>query len=430
MGTGVQGHKWPQHKVTSWPLTSPVIGLNIWILIRRNPGPATMALINSIADRSDDMRSWRHALHQHPELGYEEVWTSDFIAEKLTGFGIEVHRGMGKTGVVGVLRGQGDSSRAIGLRADIDALPIHELNEFEHASKIPGKMHACGHDGHTTMLLGAAQYLAETRNFDGTVFFIFQPAEEGGGGGLAMIEDGLFDQFDMQTVWGMHNWPSMDKGVAGIHDGVCMANADTFEMQLIGRGGHAAQPHMTIDPIPCGAAIVQALQTIVGRRVSPVDAAVVSVTLFQAGSAHNVIPDNVTIAGTARSFKAETRQLLEDSIRDISETTAAAHGCGIEFTWHGGYPATVNHAAEAGRAADVMATILGDDRIDRDVEPSLGGEDFAYMLQEKPGAYIWLGSGPAPADGMLHGARFDFNDEVLPLGATYWARLVESELAR
>ena len=278
-----------------------------------------MTVINSIADRAPDLRDWRHELHRHPELGYEEVWTSDFIAGKLESFGIEVHRGMGKTGVVGVLRGTGDSDRAIGLRSDIDALPIHELNEFDHASLTPGKMHACGHDGHTTMLLGAAQYLAETRNFDGTVYFIFQPAEEGGAGGLAMIEDGLFTKFEMETVWGLHNWPSMDAGSAGIHDGVCMANADMFEMTVTGLGGHAAQPHMTVDPVPCGAAIVQALQTIVSRRVSPVDSAVVSVTVFQAGSAHNVIPDSAKLQGTARSFTAETRKLLEEAIRDIAD---------------------------------------------------------------------------------------------------------------
>jgi len=389
-----------------------------------------MTVINSIADRADEIRSWRHELHQNPEICFEEVWTSDFIAAKLESFGIEIHRGMGKTGVVGVLRGSGASDRAIGLRADIDALPIHELNEFAHASKIPGRMHACGHDGHTAMLLGAAQYLSETRNFDGTVYFIFQPAEEGGGGGLAMIEDGLFSEFEMETVWGMHNWPSMDKGLAGIHDGVCMANADNFEMVISGRGGHAGQPQRCLDPIPCGAAIVQALQSIVARRVSPVDSAVVSVTVFQAGSAHNVIPDDVKLAGTARSLKAETRKLLEDSIREISESVAAAHGCRIDFQWHAGYPATVNHAAEAARAAGVMTTVLGEGSVDRDVDPSLGAEDFAYMLEEKPGAYIWLGSGPAPAEGMLHCARFDFNDEVLPIGASYWAKLVESELPR
>ena len=389
-----------------------------------------MPVINSLAERKEEMREWRRELHQHPEICYEEVWTSDFIAAKLQSFGIEVHRGMGKTGVVGVVRGNGDSDRAIGLRADIDALPMQELNEFEHASKIPNRMHACGHDGHTTMLLGAAKYLAETRNFDGTVYLIFQPAEEGGGGGLAMIEDGLFREFDMQTVWGMHNMPQMDMGEAGVHDGVCMANADQFDMTITGRGGHAAQPHLCIDPIPCGAAIVQSLQSIVSRRVGPVDSAVVSVTIFQAGTAKNVIADTVRIAGTARSFLRDTRTLLRDAIRQISETTAKVYDCTLEFDWHHGYPATVNHAAEAERAAQVLGKVIGSDHIDRDVEPSLGGEDFSYMLEEKPGCYIWLGTGPAPADGMLHNARYDFNDEALPIGASYWVQLVESELAR
>ena len=389
-----------------------------------------MPVINSLAERKEEMREWRRELHQHPEICYEEVWTSDFIAAKLQSFGIEVHRGMGKTGVVGVVRGNGDSDRAIGLRADIDALPMQELNEFEHASKIPNRMHACGHDGHTTMLLGAAKYLAETRNFDGTVYLIFQPAEEGGGGGLAMIEDGLFREFDMQTVWGMHNMPQMDMGEAGVHDGVCMANADQFDMTITGRGGHAAQPHLCIDPIPCAAAIVQSLQSIVSRRVGPVDSAVVSVTIFQAGTAKNVIADTVRIAGTARSFLRDTRTLLRDAIREISETTAKAYDCTLKFDWHHGYPATVNHAAEAERAAQVLGKVIGSDHIDRDVEPSLGGEDFSYMLEEKPGCYIWLGTGPAPADGMLHNARYDFNDEALPIGASYWVQLVESELAR
>ena len=388
-----------------------------------------MAVINSIADQKNEIQSWRHDLHQHPEICFEEVWTSDYIAKKLEGFGIEIHRGMAKTGIVGILRGNGEGKRAIGLRADIDALPIHELNEFAHASKIPGRMHACGHDGHTAMLLGAARYLAETRNFSGTVYFIFQPAEEGGGGGLEMIKDGLFKKFDVETVWGMHNMPQMDIGHAGVHDGVCMASADMFEMTVKGVGGHAAQPNLTVDPIPCAAAIVQELQTIVSRRISPIDPAVVSVTLFQAGTAFNVIADSVRLGGTARSFVPETRKLIEKSIREICEMTAKAHRCTLDLDWRVGYPATVNHAAQAGRAAEVMRNVIGGDRVARDMDPSLGSEDFAYMLKERPGAYIWLGSGPAPADGMLHNARYDFNDEVLAIGASYWARLVESELA-
>ena len=389
-----------------------------------------MAVINSIADREDELRAWRHVLHQNPELGYEEVFTSNFVVEKLESFGIETHRGMGKTGVVGILRGTGNGTKAIGLRADMDALPMDEMNEFDHVSQNPGRMHACGHDGHTTMLLGAAQYLAETRNFDGTVYFIFQPAEVGGGGGEAMIKDGLFETFDMETVWGMHNWPGMDAGQFGVHSGACMAAADMFDMQIIGAGGHAAIPNLAIDPIPCGAAIVQSLQTIVSRRVAPTDAGVVTVTIFQAGSAHNVIPGSVRLAGTARSFSAETRQLLADSIRDICESTAKAYGCKLEFEWEDGYPATVNHAIEAGRAADVMADLVGGDRVETNMEPSMGAEDFSYMLEEKPGAYVWLGTGPADSDGMLHNAKYDFNDDMLTLGSSYWSKLVEAELPK
>ena len=299
-----------------------------------------MAVISSIADREQDMKAWRHLLHQHPETSYEEVWTSDFIAAKLQSFGIEIHRGMGKTGVVGVLRGTGNGTSAIGLRADMDALPMQEMNEFAHASKTPGRMHACGHDGHSTMLLGAAQYLAETRNFDGTVYFIFQPAEEGGKGGEAMIKDGLFDQFDIKTVWGMHNWPGMDVGKIGVHSGACMAAADMFEMRITGSGGHAAIPDLAIDPIPCGAAIVQSLQSIVSRRVAALEPAVVSVTIFESGSAFNVIPGSARLGGTARSFSPDVRKLLEDSIHEIAMATAKAYDCEIEIDWQPGYPPT------------------------------------------------------------------------------------------
>ena len=389
-----------------------------------------MAVINSIADRQDDMKAWRQWLHQHPEIAYEEVLTSDFIAEKLQSFGIEIHRGMGKTGIVGVLRGTGDSDAAIGLRADMDALPMQEMNEFAHKSKTPGRMHACGHDGHSSMLLGAAQYLAETRNFDGTVYFIFQPAEEGRNGGEAMIKDGLFDQFAMQTVWGMHNWPGMEVGKAGVHDGACMAAADMFEIHLTGVGGHAAVPDLTVDPIPCGAAIVQSLQSIVARRVAALEPAVVSVTIFESGSALNVIPGTARLGGTARSFSPVVRSLLENAIRDIATSTAAAYGCQIDFDWQPGYPPTVNHPIEAGRAAAVAGQVLGADNIVTDLPPSMGAEDFAYMLAEKPGAYIWLGAGPAKDGAMLHNDRYDFNDDILASGASYWARLVESELPR
>ena len=389
-----------------------------------------MAVINSIADRTQEMRGWRHLLHQHPESSYEEVWTSDFIAEKLQSFGIEIHRGMGITGVVGVLHGTGARTAAIGLRADMDALPMQEMNKFAHASKTPGRMHACGHDGHSTMLLGAAQYLAETRNFDGTVYFIFQPAEEGGNGGEAMIKDGLFDQFNMSTVWGMHNWPGMDVGKIGVHNGACMAAADFFEIHITGAGGHAAMPDLAVDPIPCGAAIVQSLQSIVSRRITALEAAVISVTIFDAGSALNVIPGSARLGGTARSFSPKIRKLLEDSIREIAQSTAKAYDCTVEIDWQLGYPPTVNHANESARAAAVASGILGHENVITDLPPSMGAEDFSFMLTEKPGSYIWLGAGPVKEGAMLHNDRYDFNDSVLATGASYWARLVESELPK
>ncbi|MDC1383287.1 M20 family metallopeptidase [Candidatus Puniceispirillum sp.] len=387
-----------------------------------------MAVINSIADRTQEMKGWRHLLHQHPESSYEEVWTSDFIAEKLRSFGIELHRGMGRTGIVGVLRGTGSGTAAIGLRADMDALPMQEMNEFAHASKTPGRMHACGHDGHSTMLLGAAQYLAETRNFDGTVYFIFQPAEEGGNGGEAMIKDGLFDQFNMSTVWGMHNWPGMDVGKIGVHNGACMAAADFFEIHITGSGGHAAMPDLAIDPIPCGAAIVQSLQSIVSRRITALEAAVISVTIFDAGSALNVIPGSARLGGTARSFSPKIRKLLEDSIYEIAQSTAKAYDCAVEIDWQLGYPPTVNHANESVRAVAVASDILGHENVITNLPPSMGAEDFSFMLSKKPGSYIWLGAGPAKEGAMLHNDRYDFNDSVLATGASYWARLVESEL--
>ncbi len=389
-----------------------------------------MAVINSIADRHGEMKAWRHLLHQHPETSYEEIWTSDFIAKKLQSFGVEIHRGMGKTGIVGVLHGSGEGTAAIGLRADMDALPMQEMNEFVHVSKTPGRMHACGHDGHSTMLLGAAQYLAETRNFDGTVYFIFQPAEEGGNGGEAMIKDGLFDKFDMSTVWGMHNWPGMDVGKIGVHKGACMAAADFFEIFITGSGGHAAMPNLAIDPIPCGAAIVQSLQSIVSRRITALEPAVVSVTIFDAGTALNVIPGSARLGGTARSFSSEIRELLEEAIRNITLSTAKAYDCAAEIDWQAGYPPTVNHADESARAISAASKVLGAENIITDLPPSMGAEDFAYMLGEKPGSYIWLGAGPAEEGAMLHNDRYDFNDDVLATGASYWARLVESELPK
>lgn len=389
-----------------------------------------MAIINRVAEFHEDMTAWRRSLHMHPETCYEEVWTSEFIAGRLAEFGIETVRGLAGTGVVGILKGKADSGRAIGLRADMDGLPMPEANEFEHKSTTAGRMHACGHDGHMTMLLGAARYLAETRNFDGTVYFIFQPAEEGGAGAAKMMEEGLFSQFQMETVWGMHNWPGLPAGEIAVSDGACMASADHFEMTVAGRGGHAAMPHQAADPVVASAAIVQSLQMLVSRQTNPVDAAVMSITMIHGGSAFNVIPDEVKLSGTARAFRPETRARLEQSLREVSALTATAYGCSVEIDWRVGYPPTVNHKTEAGRAAEVARRVVGEGRVHLNPDPSMGAEDFAFMLEEKPGAYIWLGAGEAQPGKMLHNTGYDFNDEILPVGTSYWAALVESELAQ
>ena len=389
-----------------------------------------MPVINRISDFHPDMTEWRRALHAHPEICLEEVWTGDFIAEKLRSFGIEVSRGLGKTGVVGMLKGQGNSPRAIGLRADMDALPMPEENQFEHRSQIDGKMHACGHDGHMTMLLGAARYLAETQNFDGTVYFIFQPAEEGGAGGKAMVDDGLFEQHPIQDIWGMHNWPGLPAGDVAVNTGACMASADQFAITLTGRGSHAAMPHQAIDPILAASSLIQALQMVVSRTTDPLDPAVLSVTMLNGGSAFNVIPDTVTLGGTARAMVASTRAAMEQKIRDISALTAKAHGCLVEVDWQPGYPPTVNTETEALRAADVARAVVGSNKVHVNMPPSMVAEDFAFMLEERPGAYIWLGAGEAVEGKMLHNTGYDFNDDILPVGASYWAQLVESELPR
>jgi hippurate hydrolase len=388
-----------------------------------------MAIINRVADFHDEMTQWRHQLHRHPEICYEELWTSDFIAGKLAEFGIDVVRGLASTGVVGILKGKTDGGRSIGLRADMDGLPMPETNNFEYKSKTDGRMHACGHDGHMTMLLGAARYLAETRNFDGTVYFIFQPAEEGGAGAAKMIDEGLFVDHQIETVWGMHNWPGLPAGEIAVSEGASMASADHFEMTVTGRGGHAAMPHQAIDPVLAAAHIVQALQMLVSRQTNPQDSSVLSITTIHGGSAFNVIPDEVTLGGTVRAFCPETRVRLEQSLRDVSRLTAEACGCAVALDWREGYPPTVNHQAEAMRAADVARTVVGPERVHMNPEPSMGAEDFAFMLEAKPGAYIWLGAGEAVAGRMLHNTGYDFNDEILPTGTSYWAALVESELA-
>jgi hippurate hydrolase len=396
-----------------------------------------MPIINRIADFHDDMTAWRRDLHRHPETAFEERRTADLVAGKLAEWGIEVHRGLAETGVVGTLHGHkpngGDSgARAIGLRADMDALHIHELNDFDHRSTDDGKMHACGHDGHTAMLLGAARYLAETRNFEGTVHFIFQPAEENEGGGRVMVEQGLFDIFPVEGVYGMHNMPGLATGRVGLRAGSAMASFDIFEITVSGDGTHAAMPHLGNDPIVVAAQIVGALQTIVSRRSDPLDSVVVSITQFHAGDTWNVIPQQVVLRGTARCFKPEVRDRIEAEIEKISAGLCAAYGASLEYRYERRYPALVNSERETGIAARVAAEVLGEDNVRTDAPPLMGSEDFAYLLQERPGCYIWLGNGEhgGPGGCTVHNPNYDFNDEISVLGASYWARLVETTLPR
>jgi hippurate hydrolase len=387
-----------------------------------------MPVIDGIKKLKKDMTAWRRDLHAHPELGFSENRTADIVAEKLTSFGIGIERGMAKTGVVGTLS-RGNSKRAIALRADMDALPLQEKNSFAHKSKHDGKMHACGHDGHTAMLLGAAKYIADHGDFDGTVHFIFQPAEEGGGGGKVMLREGLFKKFPCEAVYGLHNWPGMATGTIGVRAGPMLASADFFRILVTGTGGHGAMPHRANDPVVVGAEMVSALQTIVSRAADPVDAAVVSVTQFHAGSANNVIPDEAKLSGTCRTLSPEARDLVEERIRAVAKGVAAAHGVTAEVGYHRGYPVLVNSAAETERARRAAAKVVGEAKVFLDPPPEMGAEDFAYMLQEKPGSYVWLGNGEAEGGCMLHNSRYDFNDEVAPVGASYWAALVEQELA-
>jgi len=383
-------------------------------------------VIDRIAAMTDEMTAWRRHLHTHPETAFEEHETAAFVAERLASFGIDVDTGLAGTGVVGTLVA-GDGP-AVGLRADIDALHIAEANELDYRSVHPGRMHACGHDDHMAMLLGAARYLAETRAFPGTVHFIFQPAEENEGGGRAMIEDGLFRQFPVEAVYGMHNWPGMPVGWFGVRPGPMMAAFDIFEIVVDGHGALAAMPHLGVDAIVTGSAIVGALQTIASRATDPLDSAVVSVTRFQAGDTWNVLPDRAVLAGTTRSFRPEVRDSLEPAIRRIAGAIAEAHGATADVHYERRYPPTINDAAETERAAAAAAAVVGADNVERDPRPSMGAEDFAFMLNEVPGAYVWLGNGGREGGCTLHNPRYDFNDAALPIGASYWATLVESVL--
>ncbi|SHF53640.1 hippurate hydrolase [Kaistia soli DSM 19436] len=387
-----------------------------------------MPIINRLAEFQNDIVAWRHDFHRHPELLYDVHRTAATVAGLLKAFGVdEVVTGLGRTGVVGVIRGRNSASgRTIGLRADMDALPILETTGKDYASSVPGKMHACGHDGHTAMLLGAARYLAETRNFEGTAVVIFQPAEEGGGGGRAMVEDGLMDRFAIDEVYGLHNMPGIPVGSFAIRPGPIMAATDEFNIEIVGVGGHAAKPHVTVDPIVTGAQLVTALQTIVSRSVDPLEATVVSVTQFHAGQAHNIIPGNARLVGTVRTLMPEMRDLAEARIRTIAAGIALASGARIEVEYNRNYPVTVNHVAQTDFAAGVASAIAGPSHVDTAVAPMMGGEDFSYMLEARPGAFIFMGNGDSAG---LHNSDYDFNDEALPVGASYLAKLVETALA-
>jgi amidohydrolase len=389
-----------------------------------------MPINNRVAALHGEITAWRRDIHANPELLYDVHRTAASVAEKLRAFGCdEVATGLGRTGVVGLIRGKRPgkyAERVIALRADMDALPIEEATGAPYASMNSGKMHACGHDGHTAMLLGAAKYLTETRNFSGTAAVIFQPAEEGGAGAKAMIDDGLMDRFRIQEVYGMHNFPGLPVGHFAIRPGPVMAATDTITIDIEGVGGHAARPQFTIDPIMVGAQIISQAQAIVARNVDPVDSAVISICIFQAGTAENIIPQTARLRGTARSFKPEVRDLLERRLRDLVEGVARAHGATATLSYRRGYPVTRNHDAQTAFAAAVAAEVAGAERVDTDMAPVMGAEDFSYMLEARPGAFIFVGNGDSAG---LHHPAYDFNDEAIPLGTSYWVRLVETALA-
>jgi amidohydrolase len=388
-----------------------------------------MPIINRIAGMHDDLTRWRRDIHAHPELGFEEQRTSDLVAAKLAEFGCEVYRGIGKTGVVGRLR-VGTSPRSVGLRADMDALPIQEANDFDYRSRNDGRMHACGHDGHTTMLLGAARYLAETRNFDGTVNFIFQPAEEGLGGAAAMVEEGVFDRFPCDAIFGMHNTPGVAIGKFTIRTGPMMAGGGFFDITVLGRGAHGARPESGVDPVIAASHIAAALQTIVSRNVRPVDTAVVSVTRFHAGDAYNVIPERAVIGGTVRAFDNETFALIEQNMKRIANGVAGGFGATAEVDFRSLFPPLINDAGEAAFIAETAAEVVGAENVERNGQLVMASEDFSHMLNRRPGAYIRIGNGDAPGTCQVHNPGYDFNDAALPIGASLFARVVERKLAR
>ncbi|MDR2015704.1 MAG: amidohydrolase [Azoarcus sp.] len=393
-----------------------------------------MNILDSAFEARVALQSIRRDLHAHPELAFFETRTSDVVVRELAALGIETHRGLAKTGVVGVLRA-GRGTRAIGLRADMDALPLNEANSFAHRSVFEGRMHACGHDGHTTMLLGAARLLAASRDFDGTVYLIFQPAEESSGGAQVMVKDGLFERFPMEAIYGMHNWPGLPAGDFAVHAGQVMGGTDRFDIRIRGVGGHAAMPHLTIDPLHAGAALVQAVQSVVSRSLDPFDTAVVAVTCFHAGDVYNVLPSQAELSGTLRSFSEDVRQKALTRLRELCAGLSGAFGVEIDFSARGdSYPPTVNTAAEAAYCRQAAAAVVGQEHVRTGERPSMGAEDFAFYLQHKPGAYIWIGNDP-PGCGHggcagLHNPAYDFNDDILPIGAAYWVELVRHVLGR
>jgi len=394
-----------------------------------------MNLLEPILADAAEIVSIRRDLHAHPELCFNEHRTADVVAKALTDWGIPIHRGLGKTGVVGIVK-SGQSDRAVGLRADMDALPMTEHNGFAHASKYLGRMHACGHDGHTAMLLAAAKHLARHRNFDGTVYLVFQPAEEGGGGAREMIRDGLFERFPMQAIFGAHNWPGLPVGQVGVGAGGVMASSNEFEVTIRGKGSHAAMPHLGVDPVPVAAQLIMAWQTIVTRNRRPIDPGVISVTMVEAGEALNVVPDSARLRGTVRTFSFETLDLIERRMREVAEHTCAAFDARCEFQFTRNYPPTLNHKAETEFVREVLADVVGPQGV-VPIEPSMGAEDFSFFLQAVPGCYFHIGNGDGAhrAGGhgmgpcMLHNPSYDFNDDLIPLGATAWVRIAERWLA-
>ena len=391
-----------------------------------------MSTIANKSDLHEQMVTWRHHLHQHPELSFKEKMTSDYIASVLQSHDIEIHRGLAVTGIIATVHGQRDGN-VIGLRADMDALPIQELNDFSYKSVHDGKMHACGHDGHSTMLLGAAIYLKENNDFSGTVHFIFQPAEEGGGGGRVMVEEGIFDKFPCQAVYGMHNFPGIAEGQFAVHDTAVMAANETLNISIKGKGGHAAMPDQCIDPVVVGAQIISALQSVVARNVAPLNSAVVSITMVNAGTVSNVVPDDMQLTGSLRYFSKEVGDEVKEKIKNIVEGVSQSMGASATFESVPNYPATINTPKHAELCANAAAMVVGENNVLRNEQPTMGSEDFAFLLNASEGAYIWIGNGLVPEDSpkggcMLHNTQYDFNDEILPIGASYWVQLVQNIL--